>query len=343
MTECKSSKPNLKYYKNDKYEIIFNLDTGFEMMQGINGHKDPFKLEIPSLLDIGIMGHCKNKCVICYQGEEDEPNMTLENFKKIIDQVKHHTNQVALGGRGDPNHHENFKEIIEYCRKNHVVPNYTTSGIDLTDEQVEISKMCGAVAVSDYEQEHTYRALNMFMDAGIKTNIHMVFVRSIYSKIITILYGYNPWQKKTMKVGKKDLFPLEKLNAVIFLLFKPQGRAKGFDELRPTNQQIEAFADLSLQSKAQFKIGMDSCLVNHVLRYTKPTKLQAMSMDTCEGARMSAYITPDMRFIPCSFCDHDQAVSIQNKSLKRVWDKSKSFTQFRKVLKKNPNTCPAGF
>lgn len=346
MTECKSSKVNkhLKYFRNSEYEIIFDLQTGFEMMQGINGHEDPFKLELPSLLDIGVMGHCKNNCVICYQGEKEEPNMKLEDFKSIIDQAKLHTNQVALGGRGDPNHHENFKEIVEYCIANHVIPNYTTSGIGLTKEQVEISKMCGAVAVSDYEQPHTYEALNMFIDAGIKTNIHMVFTRAAYSKILTILYGYNVWQKKSMKIGKISLFDVEKLNAVIFLLFKPQGRARGFDELRPTDQQIESFAGLSLQSKASFKIGMDSCLVNHVLKYTKPTELQRMSMDTCEGARMSAYITPDMKFVPCSFCDHEEkGVSLRKRTLQDAWNRAQSFKSFRTALRKKPNICPAGF
>jgi MoaA/NifB/PqqE/SkfB family radical SAM enzyme len=145
-----------KVFKNSNYEIFFASSSGLEIMRGVNGKEDPFSLYLPSLLDVGIMGHCKNKCSFCYQGHSNRPNMNIEDFKSIIDQVKHHTNQVALGGRGDPNQHENFEEIISYARKNEVVPNYTTSGIDLTDEQIEISKMCGAVAVSDYEQSYTY-------------------------------------------------------------------------------------------------------------------------------------------------------------------------------------------
>jgi len=142
-----------KRFANDKYELLFNTQTGFEALRGINGHPDPFQLEFPSMLDVGIMGHCLNNCEICYQGRAYEDNMTLDNFKKIIDEAKYHTNQVALGGRGDPNLHENFKEILEYCRENNVVPNYTTSGNNLTDEQIEVSKLCGAVAVSEIFSE----------------------------------------------------------------------------------------------------------------------------------------------------------------------------------------------
>jgi biotin synthase-like enzyme len=137
-----------KFFANKEYAIMFNTKTGFEVIQGINGKDDPFSLELPSLLDVGIMGHCVHSCPFCYQGHAEEPNMTLHNFKVIVDATKHHVNQIALGGRGDPNHHENFAEIVEYTRKNGMVPNYTTSGIDLTDEQIEISKLCGAVAVS---------------------------------------------------------------------------------------------------------------------------------------------------------------------------------------------------
>lgn len=141
--------PFTKIIKENEYIILFNRFSGFEVLSGIDGNPDPFILKAPSMIDIGIMGHCENNCNICYQGNTNQPNMTLDDFKSIIDQCKSHINQVALGGKGDPNKHENFKEILEYCVKNNVVPNYTTSGNNLTDEEVEITrKWCGAVAVS---------------------------------------------------------------------------------------------------------------------------------------------------------------------------------------------------
>jgi MoaA/NifB/PqqE/SkfB family radical SAM enzyme len=139
----------IKKIKTDKYMIVFDTKTGQEISGGINGNPDPFALEFPSLMDIGIMGHCKNNCKICYQGNTDKPNMKLEDFKRIIDEAKDYITQVALGGKGDPNLHENFKEILEYCRLNNVVPNYTTSGNGLTQNHVDITKqLAGAVAVS---------------------------------------------------------------------------------------------------------------------------------------------------------------------------------------------------
>jgi MoaA/NifB/PqqE/SkfB family radical SAM enzyme len=323
-----------KTFENDKYIVHFNTQTGLEVLKGKDG-TDPFVTDLPLLIDVGIMGSCLNACPFCYQGLHDEPHMTLENFKSIIDQVKDHTNQVALGGRGDPNLHPNFKEIVEYARDNMVVPNYTTSGINLTDDQIEISKMCGAVAVSDYEKDFTYDALNRLMDAGIKTNIHFIFSNPNFEKSINMLAGIDVWD------GKIDI---EKLNAVVFLLFKPQGSGKYRVDLIPTRDQIKTFSGMVFTPYSKFKIGMDSCLINHVLEFANPNHIQRMAIDTCESSRMSAYISPSMKLVPCSFADHSEyGIEMTPKyGIEFLWQNSFSFERFRKRLKRNPNCCPVG-
>jgi len=309
------------------------------MLHGINGHKDPFALVLPSLLDIGVMGHCINSCPWCYQGKVDQPHMTLLDFMSIIDQVYHHTNQIALGGRGDPNKHPDFVGILEYCRKHNIVPNYTTSGIDLTDDEIEASKMCGAVAVSDYEQPHTYDALKRLMDANIKTNIHQIFHRGTFDKCLKTIQGYNPWQTQDQE-SKVDI---ERLNAVIFLLFKPQGSGQAMPELIPTKRQMAIISEKIFNPDCSFKIGIDSCLANHVLHHIRPTPMQMMSIDTCEAARMSGYITPNMKFKPCSFAERSSEVLLTDRNLDIIWNDSTPFKTFRNILTENRAGCPIGF
>ena len=89
-----------RIFRNDDYEVFFNTQTGLEISRGMPDKEDPFMTELPLLLDIGIMGSCENNCQFCYQGDGDEPNMTLENFKVIIDQTKYHVNQVAFFRKG---------------------------------------------------------------------------------------------------------------------------------------------------------------------------------------------------------------------------------------------------
>jgi len=324
----------LKVVKTDTYAIMFDQSTGEEIMSGINGHEDPFSLRYPSLMDIGIMGHCQNDCYFCYQGEEQEPNMKLDDFKKIIDQSGE-VNQIALGGRGDPNKHENFEEIIDYAVVNGIIPNYTTSGIDLTDTEVEVSKMCGAVAVSDYGRDFTYDALNKFIDAGIKTNIHQVLSKYTFEKSSKILLNVDVWEGK---------FDRNKLNAIIFLLFKPQGRGKNLNDHVLDKQQIKDFRYLTkTATDLPFKIGMDSCMVNMIKQVDSLSSEERIYMDTCEGARMSTYISPNMLLMPCSFgCRDDWGVDINETPIREAWN-SELFELFRSKLSQKDDVCPFGF
>lgn len=169
---------NKKLYVDKKYNFVetFNMETGYYertgILQKINGkivdtNVDPFMRSLPALLDIGIMGHCvhgkSGLCIKsgiqCYQNglKTQKPNMSLDNYKKIIDQCKGNLFQVALGGRGDVDQHENFEEILKYTRDNDIIPNFTSSGLGFTKEIVDIcKKYCGAIAISQYSRQNQY-------------------------------------------------------------------------------------------------------------------------------------------------------------------------------------------
>ena len=156
---------------------------------GAETKEDPFMSSFPELLDVGIMGHCAHGrsglCVAagveCYQDglHADAPNMALEDFEEIVRQCQGNTYQIALGGCGDPEQHEHFGEILVACRVAGIVPNFTTSGLGLNSELAKLCrKYCGAVAVSWYRSSYTLRAIDLLLQAGVKTNIHYVVSNS---------------------------------------------------------------------------------------------------------------------------------------------------------------------
>ena len=154
--------------RENKFISMFNTATGQYIRTGVledgkDTGVDPFMASFPELIDIGIMGHCvhgeSGLCaksgIQCYQNGlyVKEPNMKLSDFKRIVDECKDKTFQFALGGRGDVDQHEDFEEILRYCRENDIVPNFTTSGLGLTAEKIELcKKYCGAVAISMYSR-----------------------------------------------------------------------------------------------------------------------------------------------------------------------------------------------
>lgn len=324
-------------YSDPRYHFFetFDSKTGFTIRSNVydrNGKdtgKDAFRRSFPQLIDVGIMGHCASAGVCpvgCYQGGAAKAcaNMSLKDFQRIANECEGKTFQFALGGRGNPNQHENFEEILECCADSNIVPNYTTSGIQLTQKQVDLTKKyCGAVAVSDYGFDFTKRAIEMFIAAKCTTNIHFVLSNRSIDRALDILEHPESYYHG--------------INAIIFLLHKPVGLGKVEDVINPKDPKIVKFFDLvdKNASKLPFQIGFDACSIPGIVNFTH--KIMPESTDTCEGARFSCYITPDMIMTPCSF---DQAlnygVSLDNMTIEQAWN-SDEFGAFRYKL---AHSCP---
>lgn len=329
----------MKYVVNDRkynFKYAFDTETGGYVRTGILDEKgndtgeDPFMASFPHLIDVGIMGHCihgkTGLCVKagigCYQSglTIEQPNMKLEDFRWIAEQCKGRCNQLALGGRGDPDQHEDFEEILKVTRHNNIVPNFTTSGYRLTPELAAVCKKhCGAVAVSWYRSEYTLRAIRMLLDAGVKTNIHYVVGKNSIDEAIERL--------------KSDDFP-QGINAVIMLLHKPVGLGSRENMLSVDDPRVEELFR-EIEEPHPFKVGLDSCNVPGAIRLCK--KVMPESLDTCEGGRFSCYIGPDMVMVPCSFDqDRNYEVSLRKCSIEEAWN-SEKFENFRNHIRE---ACP---
>lgn len=328
-----------KVDRQNKFISTFNTLTGFYRRTGIieNGkdtYVDPFMTNFPELLDIGIMGHCihgkSGLClkagVECYQSGNTihQPNMTLDNFKKIIKECKGRTFQIALGGRGDPDQHEQFEDILKCCRKSNIVPNFTSSGLGFNQHIVNLCrKYCGAVAISWYRSDYTLKAIQMLLNSKVKTNIQYVLSKSSIDEAITLL--------------EQNKFP-KGINAVVFLMHKPVGLGQSKNVLKYDDPRIQYFFNLVDINDYPFRIGFDSCSIPAILNFTKD--LDRDCIDTCEGGRWSAYITSDMKMLPCSF-DNDRqrwAYDISNDSIENAWN-SQQFEDFRNHFRKSCPNC----
>lgn len=329
----------MRYVINDQryhFKSAFDTETGTYVRTGIlddsgeDTGKDPFMASFPHLIDVGVMGHCihgkTGLCVKagigCYQSglTVEQPNMTVEDFTWIAEQCKGRCNQLALGGRGDPDQHEFFKELLMIARENNLVPNFTTSGYGLTPETAALCKQyCGAVAVSWYRSEYTLNAIQMLLTASVKTNIHYVL-------------GNNSIDEAIRRLKNND-FP-KGINAVIFLLHKPAGLGTKENVLSFNDPRVEMFF-AEVDKQHPFKVGMDSCNVPGAIHYCK--RVMPESLDTCEGGRFSCYIGPDMVMVPCSFDQNKRfEISLRGISIEDAWN-SEPFERFRNYLRA---ACP---
>lgn len=327
---------NMKTRREKDFVSFFDEKTGRYVRTGIikdnrDTGEDVFKASFPELLDIGIMGHCihgsSGLCikagVQCYQDglHSERPNMTLEDFASVVEQCKGETYQFALGGCGDPDQHEQFEKILELCRQAGIVPNFTTSGLGMTPELAKLcKKYCGAVAVSWYRSDYTLRSIRLLLQEGVKTNVHYVLSKSSVREAIQLLTG--------------DGFP-NGINAVVFLLHKPVGLGTQEELITKENEDFHEFLELIDGKEFPYRIGFDSCIVPALIFRESTDK---RCLDTCEGARFSAYISADMQMMPCSFDNQQKrwSVDLHKHSIREAWN-SAEFDRFRKQLQ---TACP---
>lgn len=328
----------MRFIHDEKYRFttFFNPQNGMYVRTGIldeNGKDtgvDPVRASFPHLIDVGIMGHCthglsgacKKLGINCYQqgSTVNKPNMSFDVFKNIVQQCENRTFQFALGGRGDPNEHEQFEDILSECRNHEIVPNYTTSGFGLTDRQIDLSAdLCGRVAVSWYSAEYSSSAIDRFYARGHKANVHFVVTSTSVQDAIDLL---------------KNRYLHEKAAAIIFLLYKPVGDINRNHILSPSHPLLPRFFDEIAGARQSIQVGFDSCFVPFLFKHN--LAMDVRSIEPCESGRFSCYISEDNMMYPCSFIQSTQyGYPLAGRLIENGWESTK-FSQF---IQSQPSTA----
>lgn len=320
------------------FSEIFNEKNGLLIRtniidkEGKETVKEPIMRSFPDLIDIGIMGkchvnrlYCKKFGVDCYQGKNKSDDMKLENYKKIIDQCKGKVFQVALGGLGDPNKHKDFIEILKYTRENNIVPNLTSSGIGMTDNEINaIKKYCGAVAISMYSKiiknnteynesnPKTIDIIKKLISNQIVTNIHYVISKDTLDDIIIRL--------------ENNLLP-QGINAIVFLLYKPVGFGLKSKQININDEKFKKLMHIINNNKFSFKIGFDTCFSPIISG--ELNNINYNTIDYCEASRFSCYISQDLVMYPCSFIQDDKyGIDLNKHTIEEGWWSTK-FKEFK--------------
>jgi len=304
--------------KKSGYILAFDKDEGQFIRQGKNG-SDPFwNVEGPELLDISITNYCERKCEFCYRlSNQKGKHMTLEDYKMIVEQAqKMGVLQIALGG-GNPNQHPNFIEILQITREYGIVPSYTTNGQGITKNILRATKdNCGAVAISWYNpHKEAMAVIRECNEYGIKVNIHFMLDKNTVIEAI-----------KLLKEGDEIL---KLVNAIVFLNYKPIHTST--EVTLQKSKHIQEFLECVKNAKV-CKIGFDSCMISYLTLMSDSFWMD--TVDYCEAARFSAFISEELIMYPCSFYNDVGAVGVnlRKDSMKYGWQQGGEFLEIRKRL-----------
>jgi MoaA/NifB/PqqE/SkfB family radical SAM enzyme len=329
---------------SEDYNYIFNKSDGFFIRWGKTKDDDgDLNLGLPEIADIEISTSChgvNRPCTFCYKSNNPYGKfMSFETFEAIFKKLPKTVTQIAFG-IGDIDSNPDLWKIMEYCRKNGVIPNITINGARMTSELFDnLAKYCGAVAVSVYDKDLTYNAIKELTDRGMsQINIHFMISEETYDKAFEVMTDIQNDER------------LEKMNAIVFLSLKTKGNAKNnFTQL--CQEKFDNLVEYALDNKIRF--GFDSCSSRKYFNYLDQNKemsedfKQKMTqcVEPCESSVYSSYISVDGNYYPCSFCESiegwEEGINVLESKdfLEDVWQNEKT-KEFRGKLLGCNRDCP---
>jgi MoaA/NifB/PqqE/SkfB family radical SAM enzyme len=305
------------------YNFFGDTETGVTMRWGSSPHNNPVYAPWPELADISISNHCSKGCEFCYRdSKQNNSFMSVEQYEQVLSALQSerwgNVFQVALGG-GEPLEHPDFQAIIQKTREKGIVANFTTNGIHLDEPMINFLKgKIGALAISVGEiQELCTAKIKLLAEAGIKTNLHFILNSQSIGEAIEILNGkYNEL--------------LEDVNGVIFLTYKPRGRATSAQCLS-MDDRLNEFTSLIDKNQCAARIGFDACFVPVLMKHTD---VNVDYIDSCECGFFSIYIDENLNVQPCSFANETRfSYNLKDHDMQIIWEQK--YEEYREEIAKN--------
>ncbi len=328
----------IRTVKSTWYNWSFNLDTGFFARWGATMDEDPQYSPLgPEILDIEVSTICHGPgkpCSWCYKSNSPQgKNMSFETFRQIFDRIgTKNLTQIAFG-IGDIDSNPDLYEMFAYCRGNGVIPNVTINGWRMTDHHYNmLARLCGAVAVSHYDDEHCFNAVQELTSRGMEQiNIHKLLAEETLTDCHWLVD----------RIGTKHP-QLKDLNAIVFLLLKPKGDRNSLRSIHSLQEYEELFKHAK---RLGVQFGMDSCSAPNLLKATEDKNLFSIeSVEPCESTLFSLYINVDGAAFPCSFTEGqpgwETGVPIleQDSFLGSVWF-SRQLSSWREKILQSSQSC----
>ncbi len=253
---------------------------------------------------------------------------------KITHVKKQYLLQQIAYGLTDVYANPDFFAIMRHAKSQAIACNYTTHGLDMDDWAAdETAKLCGAVAVSIVNKEKTYDCVKMLTDRGMtQVNIHYMLSSERFDNAMALVEDINNDPR------------LAKLNAVVFLQYKPKGNNKNSYHT-PSLAQFKSLVAHCEDNGVAY--GFDSCTAPMYMRVIEnhpDRKKLEECVEPCESGLFSSYINVLGEFFACSFCEGEagwtEGISVFDyDNFVDLW-KSSRLDKWRKTLLANDRACP---
>ena len=89
---------------------------------------------------VEITNVCNLSCSFCSKSHLPKREMSVDEFKIVVDKIKNYTDSVYLHVKGEPLLHTKLEEILKICSNNNIKVNITTNGTLLDKKKTLLLK-----------------------------------------------------------------------------------------------------------------------------------------------------------------------------------------------------------
>lgn len=150
---------------------------------------------------IEITNKCNLDCSFCVRTKKEKREMTLDEFERVISEVRKYTDYVYLHVQGEPLLHPNLKEILDVCEENKLKVNITTNGT-LLNNYVDI-----------FKSSKSLRQINISLHSNNNVKDYFDKVFTSCKKLSSNIYiSYRLWNFNSLKPTKELLNVIDELS-----------------------------------------------------------------------------------------------------------------------------------
>ncbi len=328
--------------------IIGDVDRPIRLISDQGHDQDEYAdlavLAAPTLVDFQITERCGLGCPQCYasslpQGKDVSWDDAILAAKSLAEAG---VLQVAIGG-GEPLYHPLFRELLALFSDHGIVPNLTTTGIGMREQDLQAMKRyCGAVAMS-LEGVYDKFALRRRQGfAKFRATAERFLAADIPLVMQVTVSAQNLADIPEITEFCRELGPLY---GVVFLNFKPAGRGESYDKPLSTESYPEVHRILTKavqDLQPTMRVGFDCCFTPGLSGVEKSLSLaQGTILEGCSATRSGIGLSPLLDVLPCTFLPDRKLGNLREKSLSAIWrdHQAKGFRQSMRIHKTEDSRC----
>lgn len=291
---------------------------------------------MPISYSIEPTNYCNLMCPECPSGTGELTRpfgmISLDNFKKIIDQISSTGFYVQLFFQGEPYLHKKLNEMIEYAQNKNIYISVSTNGNLISNKNIDKvmsnppDKIIFSLDGLDEESYQNYRVGGTFKQADEALKLLIDSKKRMNLK--------KPYVELQFIVMKQNEHLLEEVNSY--------GKNREVDRLVFKTMQVSSF-----ENALKF-LPKDRKYSRYVINNNE-YKLKGKQLNHCFAIWRTAVITWDNNMVPCCFDKDARYIlgDLTQSSVREIWH-SKSYQMFRQNVLLNRrgidicNNCTEG-